>query len=136
MKLSRDTPPEGTLRDWVDARAEAGGPAMSFPDEGTAIDWPELRARARSIAALLTAKGVAHGESVAILQRNGQAAIEAIYGALYGGFRATMINLVAGTEAIGYALDHSGARGGRSCTHPNRRLFRASISAGALPSSA
>lgn len=119
MKLRRDQPPEGTLRDWIDARAEAGGAAMSFPDEGTAIDWPELRARARLIAGLLTAKGVAHGESVAILQPNGLAAIEAIYGALYGGFRATMINLVAGVEAVCYALDHSGAR--VALVHPTQQ---------------
>ncbi|MFU8778023.1 MAG: class I adenylate-forming enzyme family protein [Roseovarius sp.] len=119
MTLGRDTPPEGTLRDWIDARAEAGGAAMSFPDEGTAIDWPELRARARSIAGLLTARGVARSESVAILQPNGQAAIEALYGVLYGGFRATMINLVAGAEAIGYALDHSGAR--VAFVHPSQK---------------
>lgn len=119
MRLRRDTPPEGTLRDWIDARAEAGGPAMVFPDEGTALDWPGLRARARAIAGMLTTRGIAHGESVAIMQPNGQAAIEAIYGALYGGFRATMINLVAGAEAIGYALDHSGAR--VAMVHPTQQ---------------
>ncbi|WP_297776081.1 AMP-binding protein [uncultured Roseovarius sp.] len=128
MRLRRDTPPEGTLRDWIDARAEAGGPAMSFPDEGTAIDWPELRARARSIAALLTAKGALHGESVAILQPNGQAAIEALYGALYGGFRATMINLVAGAEAIGYALAHSGAR--VALVHPAQHAMFQRVTSG------
>lgn len=128
MNLCRDTPPQGTVRDWVDARAKAGGPAMSFPDEGTAIDWSELRARARSIAALLTAKGVAQGESVAILQPNGQAAIEALFGVLYGGFRATMINLVAGAEAIGYALDHSGAR--VALVHPSQQEVFQSVNPG------
>jgi acyl-CoA synthetase (AMP-forming)/AMP-acid ligase II len=34
----------------------------------------------------------------------------ALFGLLYGGFRATMINLVAGQDAIAYALDHSEAR--------------------------
>ncbi len=34
----------------------------------------------------------------------------ATWGALYGGFRATMINLVAGVDAIAYALSHSEAR--------------------------
>ncbi len=128
MKLRRDTPPEGTLRDWVDARAEAGGMALSFPDEGTTLDWPGLRSRARAIAALLTARGIAKGESVAILHPNGQAAIEAIYGTLYGGFRATMINLVAGAEAIGYALDHSGAR--VALVHPTQESVFQSVNPG------
>lgn len=53
---------------------------------------------------------VAKGESVAIIQPNGRDSLAAIYAALYGGFRATMINLAAGPAAISYALDHSGAR--------------------------
>ena len=36
--------------------------------------------------------------------------MKALYSALYGGFRVTMINLAAGPDAIGYALDHSEAR--------------------------
>jgi len=50
------------------------------------------------------------GASVAILQPNGRDAVVALFGVLYGGFRATVINLVAGDDAIGYALDHCGAR--------------------------
>ena len=45
-----------------------------------------------------------------LLHPNGPAGIAALYGALYGGFRATMINLAAGPDPIRYALDHSGAR--------------------------
>ena len=40
------------------------------------------------------------------MQPNGRDAIRCLYGALYGGFRATVINLVAGDEAISYALSH------------------------------
>ena len=29
---------------------------------------------------------------------------------LYGGFRVTMLNLAAGPDAFGYAMDHSEAR--------------------------
>ncbi|MEM6577647.1 MAG: AMP-binding protein, partial [Pseudomonadota bacterium] len=50
------------------------------------------------------------GESVAIIAPNGQDGVTAFYGAAYGGFRATMINLAAGRDAISYALEHSEAR--------------------------
>ena len=109
MKLHRDQPPEGTLRDWVDARAQAGGVAYVFADGDAPLDWPALREGARSIAASLTVQGVAKGESVAILQPNSREGVLAFFGAVYGGFRATMINLAAGRDAIAYALDHCGA---------------------------
>ena len=110
MKLHPDAPPEGTVRDWVDARADAGGPAFVFPETGETLDWPALRDTARRIAGLLLAQGAQKGESVAIVMPNSRPAIEALYGTLIGGFRATMINLAAGRDAIAYALDHSEAR--------------------------
>lgn len=110
MILDPHTPPEGTVRDWLDARADTGGIAVVFPDTGEQLTWSALRETARRLAQLMTSKGIAKGESVAILHPNGRAGIEAIYGTLYGGFRATMINLVAGDAAIGYALEHSEAR--------------------------
>ncbi len=109
MILSPDSPPSGTLRDWLDARSQAGGTAVVFPETGETLGWDTLQTRARAIAAHLTALGVAKGDSVAIMMPNGCAAVECLYGALIGGFRATMINLVAGAEAIGYALEHSEA---------------------------
>ena len=93
MKLERDAPPQGTLRDWVDSRAEAGGTAFVFPETGETLDWPALRDSARRIAGSLAGQGAQKGESVAIVMPNGRAAIEALYGTLYGGFRLTMINL-------------------------------------------
>jgi len=119
MRLRRDTPPEGTVRDWLDARANAGGAAFVFPDEGAELSWQRLRDAARAIAARLTARGVAKGDSVAVIAPNGSFAVTALYGVLYGGFRATMINLVAGDEAIAYALEHSGAR--VAFAHPSQR---------------
>lgn len=103
-------PPAGTVRDWLDRRAEEGGTAIVFPEGEPALAWPDLRAAAAAVAADLTRRGVAKGESVAIMHPNGRAGVIALYGALYGGFRATMINLVAGPEAVGYALAHSGTR--------------------------
>ena len=110
MIADRNTPPQGTVRDWLDHRAQSDAVAVTFPEGGEDLTWRDLRAEARRIASGLTTLGIAKGESIAIMQPNGRDGILALYGALYGGFRATMINLVAGADAISYALDHSEAR--------------------------
>lgn len=110
MKLETGSPPTGTVRDWLDDRAAQGGVAIYFPETDTTLDWADLRAAAESFATGLTAKGAQKGESIAVVAPNGAGAVTAFYGALYGGFRATMINLAAGRDAISYALDHSEAR--------------------------
>ncbi|MEM7271005.1 MAG: class I adenylate-forming enzyme family protein, partial [Pseudomonadota bacterium] len=110
MKISADTPPEGTVSDWLNARADKGGVAFTFPETGETLTWPELRDHAAKTAGDLTAQGIAKGESVAVVHPNGLSGVKALYSALYGGFRVTMINLAAGPDAITYALEHSEAR--------------------------
>ena len=107
MILDRDNPPSGTVRDWLDMRADKGGTAISFPETGTSLLWADLRTEAHDFAAALTARGAEKGDSVAIVAPNSKEGVIAFYGAVYGGFRATMINLAAGRDAISYALDHS-----------------------------
>lgn len=132
MKLDRDRPPEGTVRDWLEARAAAGGTAVVFPETGAAMSWAELRDAARGLALGLTARGLAKGESFAVVAPNGAESITALFAALYGGFRATMINLAAGQEAIGYALAHSEAR--FAYVHADcRALFDAANASGVAP---
>ncbi len=132
MKLSRDAPPEGTVRDWLAARSEAGGTAFVFPETGEQLTWVALEAAARRFAAGLTARGAAPGESVAIMAPNSRDGVVALYGSLIGGFRATMINLAAGRDAISYALGHSEARLG--FVHPEcLTLFDAANDAGVTP---
>lgn len=104
------SPPKGTVRDWLDTRAESDGTAIVFPETGDALSWRSLRDQARQTAMGLTGLGLAKGESVAIVQPNGQEGVIAAFATLYGGFRTTMINLAAGPDAISYALEHSGAR--------------------------
>jgi len=62
------------------------------------------------VAADLTAQGIAKGESIAVMYPNGYDGVKALFSALYGGFRVTMLNLAAGPDALGYAMDHSEAR--------------------------
>ena len=110
MKLSREIPPAGTVRDWVDHRAQSDEIAFVFTEKGEALTWFDLRHEAKKIARAITAQGVAKGESIAVLHPNGREGVLAFYGAVYGGFRVTMINLAAGRDAIAYALDHCEAR--------------------------
>ena len=110
MRLHQDTPPEGTVRDWLDHRAMQGGTAFVFPEDWSTLTWSELQTEATRTASMLASAGHQKGESVAIMHPNGRAGVIALYGALYGGFRATMINLAAGRDAIAYALEHSDAR--------------------------
>ncbi|MEO9823239.1 MAG: AMP-binding protein [Paracoccaceae bacterium] len=110
MKVDRSAPPVGTVRDWLDARADAGGVAVTFPETGQQLTWTELRDTAAKTARDLTGQGIAKGDSVAIIHPNGPQGVTALYATLYGGFRATMINLAAGPDAIAYALEHSEAR--------------------------
>ncbi len=110
MKIAPDAPPQGTVRDWVDERAKEETVAFIFPELEEQLTWRELRARAYGVAAHLTNLGVSKGESVAIMSPNGPTAVVALYACLCGGFRATMINLVAGQAAVSYALEHSEAR--------------------------
>ncbi|UWR21157.1 AMP-binding protein [Sulfitobacter sp. S190] len=119
MIFSAQVPPEGTVRDWLDARAQEGGTAIVFPETGERLEWSELRDTAAAMARVMVGRGIGKGESVAIVHPNGKAGVEALYATLYGGFRATMINLAAGPDAIAYALAHSRAR--FAFVHPDQR---------------
>lgn len=110
MKFDPTSPPIGTLRDWLDARAETGGTAFVFPETGETLDWQELRRHAATVAGDLTAQGIAKGESVAVMHPNGLTGVKALFAVLYGGFRVTMLNLAAGPDALTYAMEHSQAR--------------------------
>ena len=105
-------PPEGSIRDWLDSRSRGTPDRVShiFPDHGSRLTWSELRSAARSIAAGLRDAGARKGDSIAYCLPNGRHAVLCLFGVLYGGFRATPLNLLAGSDALAYALAHSGAR--------------------------
>ena len=127
MTLAAASPPEGTVRDWLTARRENDAVAIMFPETGEALSWRALHDAARGFAVALAAAGVGKGESFAIVAPNGKEAVIALYGALLGGCRATMINLAAGRDAIAYALEHSEAR--FAFVHPACRLMFAEANA-------
>ena len=118
-------PPKGTVRDWLDARAQGGDIAVAFPETAETLTWRALRDEAREMSQRMAGRGIAKGESVAIVHPNGRAGLVATYATLYGGYRATMINLAAGPDAISYALEHSGAR--FAFVHPSQAEIFAQI---------
>ena len=111
MTTISKTPPAGTVRDWLDLRAQTQGGELGFifPD-APPLPWAELRDEAAGIAARLAGLGLQKGDCVAVMLPNSRQGILCLFGALYGGFRTALINLVAGAEAIGYALAHSEAK--------------------------
>ncbi len=112
MRLDPKSPPQGSVRDWLDFRAEDSGDrvAYTFPRGDEPLTWGDLRNGARDIAVKLTGLGVGKGDSVAHMVPNSRDGVLCLFGALYGGFRVTMINLIAGADAMGYALQHCAAR--------------------------
>lgn len=105
------SPPTGTVRSWLDARADGQGAEIShYFLDAEPLTWAELRRSAAEIAGKLSGLGLAKGESVALMLPNGRPGILCLFGVLYGGFRTALINLGAGAEAMGYALTHSDAQ--------------------------
>ena len=101
-----------TLREIIDNLAETS-PEKTIvicPETGRHVSAEDLRSLALATARHIAGAGVSPGESVAFACENGFGSVVAILGCLYGGFRATAINLVAGPDIIAYVLDHSSTR--------------------------
>ena len=43
MKFDASHPPLGSVRDWLDARADTGGAAFMFPETNESLNWQDLR---------------------------------------------------------------------------------------------
>jgi acyl-CoA synthetase (AMP-forming)/AMP-acid ligase II len=112
MKFARNIPPKGTVRDWLNSRAAQSGDTLAyvFTDGSASLTWGDLASNANRLACALTAQGCAKGDSIAIMMPNSRDSVIAFFAVTYGGFRAAVINLAAGDEAIEYALDHCDAR--------------------------
>ena len=111
MSIPSDVP-AGTIRDWIIKNAESSPEEVAyiFTDGSLALTWADLASKAKEIAQKITALGAEKGESIAVMMPNSHDAVVNFYGIVFGGFRATMINLAAGSEAISYALAHSKVR--------------------------
>jgi acyl-CoA synthetase (AMP-forming)/AMP-acid ligase II len=79
------------------------------PETDTSFSWKETEQRAETIACYLQGAELSKGASVAVAAPNGAAASFAFLGIVFGGFRATPLNLVAGVKALSFVLNHSKA---------------------------
>ena len=80
---------------------------LTTPETGQAFSWQDSHDRATEIACYLQGAGLSDGASVAIASANGAAASFAFLGTVFGGYRATPLNLVAGVKTLGFVLSHS-----------------------------
>ena len=101
-----------SVRDLIDRRAteQADDIFLIAPDSGQTLTYAGLRDAVRRVAGLIAQNGLEPGESVAYAMSNGHGALIGILGTIYGGCRATAINLIAGSQTISYVLDHSQSR--------------------------
>lgn len=93
----------------IDERADLHPDSIFLidPETGMVLTYEGLRNCACKTAAMLSDRGVQPGESVAFAMSNCHEAVSVLFGILYGGFRATAVNLVSGMATIGYVLEHS-----------------------------
>ena len=112
MNYGSTLPPRGTVREWLDYHAEKTPDRICylFSDGASDLTWLTLRNHAKKITFGLTHLGIKKGESIAICMSNGRPALQILYATLYGGFRATPLNLAAGPAALGHAIFHSKCR--------------------------
>ncbi len=98
-----------SIRNHIDDRASRT-PEAAFlidPETGNAVTYYDAQDRIRRIAAGLVKHGMRPGDAVAYAFSNSCDAALSVLGALYGGFLATAVNLVAGENTISYVLKHS-----------------------------
>ncbi len=77
------------------------------PAKGHKVTYRDLLKTVQAIAFGVKFLGAKPGDSIAYAMSNGSDCALVILGLLYGGYRATSINLVAGPNSIAYVLEHS-----------------------------
>ena len=101
-----------SLRDLLESNASQYGTTcwLTAPESGRKVTWADAAKQAAAIAAWLHNLGVRQGESVAVAAHNGIGSTLAFMGIVYGGYRATPMNLVAGAKIMAFVLGHSATR--------------------------
>lgn len=92
------------------AAATPDKPAYIMADSGTVVTYRELVTAARGIAALLWARGLRHGDCVALLLENHEAFLQIVWAAQRIGLRYVTLSTRLLPEEIAYILSDSGAR--------------------------
>lgn len=98
-----------TIRRIIDERAANSADDVFIIDAANHLEvsFLQLQSAARSVANEIADRGVARGDSVAYAMQNSSTCALLVLGIMYGGYRATAINLVSGMQTIAYVLEHS-----------------------------
>jgi len=91
------------------ARSFGDRPAISVGDR-VLFDYRSFAGRVARIAAGFRALGLAAGDRVALVMKNGPEYFEVMYGAWHAGLAAVPVNAKLHPKEHAYILDHSGAR--------------------------
>ena len=101
-----------TLREAIDAHADArpDAPFIFAPEPDTTLSYAGLRTAARALCHTLEPRDLAPGDVVSWMLPNGISAATVFLGAMYGGYVASPISLLAQDAQIEHVLAHSGTR--------------------------
>src|SRR5713101_2176225 len=90
--------------------------AAVYPDRTAVIHgerryaWHQTLDRARRLASALAARGIGHGDTVAVMAPNVPEAFEAHFGVPMAGGVLNMLNIRLDAETIAFILKHGGAK--------------------------
>lgn len=98
-----------SIQSIIDERAEQSADSTYIIDavSGREISYAQAQLIIQAIAEKIKSKGLTSGQSVAFAMQNSSACALVVLGIMYGGFRATALNLISGNQTIAYVLDHS-----------------------------
>ena len=101
-----------TLREAIDAHADArpDAPFIFAPEPDATLTYAGLRTAARALCHTLEPRDLAPGDVVSWMLPNGISAATVFLGAMYGGYVASPISLLAQDAQIEHVLAHSGTR--------------------------
>ena len=100
---------KSTIADLVDQNAEKRPNDfwLSSPDTRKKLTWKEVSVKVNEIAKKLNLLGIIEGSSVAVASPNSISSCLMFLGITYGSYMATPLNLVSGSKAMAYVIEHS-----------------------------
>ncbi len=101
-----------TIRHYVDlqARERPDAPYLIAPETGRIMTYAQLQYDSRELGAALVARGLDPGDKVAFMLHNSYQTSRLLLGAMYAGFVAVPLNLLAQPSQLAYVIEHSDAR--------------------------
>jgi long-chain acyl-CoA synthetase len=101
-----------TIRHHVDtqAREQPDASYLIAPETGRVLTYAGLQRQSRDLERYLRSRGLAKGDTVALMLHNSYQTARLFIGAMYGGFIVAPLNLLSQASQLAYVLEHSDAR--------------------------